>query len=30
MMTVVAIGIITIWPDLVTWLPDVVMKKEIR
>jgi TRAP-type C4-dicarboxylate transport system permease large subunit len=30
MMMVVAIGIITVWPDLVTWLPDVVMQKELR
>ena len=30
MMMVVAIGIITVWPTVVTWLPDVVMAKELK
>jgi len=30
MMMVVAIGIITVWPSVVTWLPDVVMAKELK
>ena len=27
---VLAIGIITVWPSVVTWLPDVVMAKELK
>jgi tripartite ATP-independent transporter DctM subunit len=30
MMMVIAVGLITIWPELVTWLPDQVMQKEIK
>lgn len=30
MMMVVAVVLITIWPELVTWLPDQVMQKEIK
>jgi tripartite ATP-independent transporter DctM subunit len=30
MMMVLAIGIITVWPSVVTWLPDVVMAKELK
>jgi TRAP-type C4-dicarboxylate transport system permease large subunit len=29
MMMVVAIAIITIWPVVVTWLPDIVMQQEL-
>jgi TRAP-type C4-dicarboxylate transport system permease large subunit len=30
MMMVLAIAIVTVWPAVVTWLPDVVMAKEIK
>jgi TRAP-type C4-dicarboxylate transport system permease large subunit len=30
MMMVVAIAIVTIWPGVVTWLPDVVMQQEVK
>ena len=29
-MMVVAVALITIWPELVTWLPDQFMQKEIK
>jgi TRAP-type C4-dicarboxylate transport system permease large subunit len=29
-MMVVAVAMITIWPELVTWLPDQFMQKEIK
>ena len=30
MMMVLAIAIVTVWPAVVTWLPDVVMAKELK
>jgi TRAP-type C4-dicarboxylate transport system permease large subunit len=27
---VVAVALITIWPELVTWLPDQFLQKEIK
>ncbi|MCO4864399.1 TRAP transporter large permease subunit [Cupriavidus sp. WGlv3] len=30
MMMVVAIAIVTIWPGVVTWLPDAVMQQEVK
>jgi Flp pilus assembly pilin Flp len=29
-MMVVAVAMITIWPELVTWLPDQFLQKEIK
>jgi TRAP-type C4-dicarboxylate transport system permease large subunit len=29
-MMVLAVALVTIWPELVTWLPDQVMQKEIK
>jgi TRAP-type C4-dicarboxylate transport system permease large subunit len=29
-MMVVAVALITIWPELVTWLPDQFLQKEIK
>ena len=30
LMMVIAVGLITIWPEIVTWLPDYVMQKEVK
>jgi len=30
LMMVIAVGLITVWPEIVTWLPDYVMQKEVK
>jgi len=30
MMMVLAIAMVTVWPTIVTWLPDLVMQKELK